>query len=118
MRGKLQDVLRESHVGAITIAVLLFLACDALQMPVRFLWAAVWPMVYPLIVSHYQLNVVWSVLAASGIAWFVLPNALSAFISTIAGLLAAWLMARWVYGTGVLKALADERARFKGKTHA
>jgi len=118
MSGKLQDVMRESHVGAITIAVLLFLACDALQMAVRFLWAMFFPLVYPLLVSHFQLNVPLSALSASGIAVFAFSNVLSAFLSAGAGVLAAWLVARWVYGTGILEALADERARLKGKTHA
>ena len=117
MRGKLRDVLRESHVGAITIALLLFLACDALQMAVTFLWATVWPLVNPLIASHSQLNVVWSALAVSRMAWFALPNAISALLSAAAGLLGAWLVARWVYGTGPLHVLAGERTRFKRKTH-
>ncbi|MDR3792753.1 MAG: hypothetical protein P4L03_05155 [Terracidiphilus sp.] len=116
MRSKLQDVLRESHVGAITIAVLLFLACDALQMAVRFMWAAFWPLVYPLIVSRSQLNVVWPVLAASGMAGFALSNTISALLSVAVGVLSAWLVARWVYGTGALKALAGERTRFERKT--
>lgn len=118
MLGKLQNVLRDSHVGAITIAVLLFLACGVLLVAVRFLSELLLPQVYPLLVSSFQLEVPLSALSPRGMTEFALANTISACLCAGAGVLAAWLVARWVYGTGVLKALENERARFKRKTHA
>ena len=115
MKDRLRQVLADSHVAAVTIAVLLMWALDA---TFRGLWdpaydlgafvltgIAIWDIPYmsptPTVADRLMLITT---------AYFV--------YSAVVCSLAAWLLSRWVYGMGPLRILATYGSRLIGRKHA
>jgi 4'-phosphopantetheinyl transferase EntD len=115
VKRSLQEVLAESHIAAITIAILLFSALDGI-------FQAVWPPV------SNALGFLFTAVAIFDIPYFsptltvmdrltmiVLFSYLYfAFIS----LLAAYLVSRWVYRKGPLKVLTGYYSKLIWRKHA
>jgi hypothetical protein len=118
MLGPLRRVLRDSHVAAITIAILLFESLDSafralvsLLEPgyrtILFLITAVTIRGVPHVFEPYDRVSQWMYVAA-------LPSISSAFVSA----LSAWILSHWVYGAGPLESLATYRDKLTRKSHA
>ena len=114
MKGRLRQVLADSHVAAITIAALLMWALDAT-------FRALWDPVYVL-----------GAFVATGIAiWdipYISPRPTVAdrlmLITTgyfvycaIVCFLGAWFLSRWIYGMGPLRSLMTYRSKLIGRKH-
>jgi hypothetical protein len=121
MRGSLRKALIDSHVAAVTIAVLLFSSLSAAFMA---LWGPVDVALYLLAAeaaekpSLADLNLDYVTSRMLSEALDNLPVTLSLLISALACILAAWLLSRWTFGVGPLRALASYRDKLSRKTHA
>jgi hypothetical protein len=121
MQASLRKILIDSHVAAVTIAVLLF---SSLYTAFLALWGPVNGILYFLAsgapgmppfaylnldeATHYMLPEVLT----------NLPAELSLLFEALVSILAAWLLSRWTYGVGPLRALACYRDKLSRKTHA
>jgi hypothetical protein len=99
VRYSLQMALKDSHVAAITVALLLL---GAVANIVEFLLTAVAIHDIPHFSGGYLNGIVMGLY----------------LYSTSVGLLAAWALCRWVYGVGPLRCLSDYRSRLRGRLHA
>jgi len=114
MKG-LRRVLADSHVAAATIAVLLLWALDA---AVRGLWDPVCklgafviagiairdiPYISPRLTVFDRL--------------MLITTGYFAYLAIVC-VLGAWLLSRWVYGTGPLRSLTACRNELMGRKHA
>lgn len=98
----LLQVLAESHISAVAIAVLLLWSLD---WGVRCLWTLVVP----------AADFVVTAIATRGIpdahtpaVWWTLT--VLYLVSSFLNLAAAWLLSRWVYGVGPLRSLTAYRS--------
>ena len=115
MKPSLRQVLADSHVAAVAIAVFLLWSLDAA-------FSALWP---PL--SH-ALQFVFTAIAILDIPYFsrtltvadrsMLTISLAYFYSSVVSLFAAWLLSKCIYGTGPLQALGRYRSRLIGSKDA
>ncbi len=100
------EVLADSHVAALTIAVLLLGAIETIAL-------AIWPPLYRL------LGFVGTAVAIRELPYFGLTvgdrlyllNAVTYAIFAVSDFVAACLLSRWVYGSGPIRSLADCAAR-------
>ena len=114
MKPSFRQILADSHVSAIAIAVLLFWSLDsafwALWGPISrvasFLFTAVAILDIPY-VSH-NLTLV------DRFLWF---TTLLHFFDSLVYLAAAELLSYWVYGIGPLRSLATYRTKLARRTH-
>ena len=105
----LSQVLAESHISAVAIAVLLLWTLD---WGVRGLWTLVVPAADFVVtaiaiggIPYAHTPVIWT---------FTVLYLLSSFLS----LAAAWLLSRWVYGVGPFRSLTGYRRRVHRRNHA
>ena len=105
----LSQVLAESHIAAVAIAVLLLWTLDE---GVRGLWTLVVPAADFVVtaiairgIPYVRIPVIWT---------FTVLYLLGSFMS----LAAAWLLSRWVYGVGPLASLTEYRRGSHRRTHA
>jgi hypothetical protein len=105
----LSQVLAESHISTVAIAVLLLWTLD---WGVRGLWTLVVPAADFVVtaiairgIPYAQTPVIWTL---------TVLYLLSSFLS----LAAAWLLSRWVYGVGPLRTLTGYRRRSHRRNHA
>lgn len=112
MKRSLRDVLAESHVAAVAIAIFLLLAMDAAFQPISpyvsnalvFLSTAVAILDIPYISrGRYVMS---------------LAVTFSYLYAAIISLTAAWLVSRWVYGVGPLSALGRYHSVLTGRKNA
>jgi hypothetical protein len=121
MQSSLREALIDSHVAAIAIAVLLFSSVSAAFMalwgPADFALsilaseAAIKPSLADMNLEYVASRIVSE-------APYNLPVWLSLLASALACLFAAWLLSRWTYGVGPLRALGSYRDKLSRKTHA
>jgi hypothetical protein len=115
MKTSLRQILADSHVSAVAIAVLLLWSFDsvleALWGPTlnaaSFLFTAVAIFGLPYIPPIFSFSQRFMLLSIG----FFLFNALSCFA-------AAWLLSRWVYGTGPFRSLKSYGERLVRRSHA
>ena len=115
MKTSLRQILADSHVSAVAIAVLLIWLIDsvfeALWGPIlnaaSFLFTAVAVLGLPYIPPIFSFSQRFMLLSI-GIFLF---NALSS-------LAIAWLLSRWVYGTGPFRSLKSYGERLVRRSHA
>ena len=108
MKRSLREVLAESHVAAVTIAVFLFWSADSV---VQALWTPVSK------VAVYLFTAV----AIFDIPYFSYPlnggDRSSLILATLYLLFAAfnfaaaWILSRWAYGVGPLRSLGQYRTK-------
>jgi mannose/fructose/N-acetylgalactosamine-specific phosphotransferase system component IIC len=105
----LSQVLAESHISAVAIAVLLLWTFD---------WGArcLWTLVVP--AADFVVNAI----GINGIPYAHIPViwtfTVLYLISSFLSLAAAWLLSRWVYGVGPLRSLTEYRRRSNRRNHA
>lgn len=102
MRPCLREVLVDSHVGAVAIAVLLLWALNgaflALWGPVSRVGTFLYTAVAILGIPYFNPRLDWADRT-------MLMTTLFYFIGALVNLVAAWLFSRWVYGVGPLQCL-------------
>jgi len=106
MRPSLRTVLADSHIAAVAVAVLLVWSLD------QGFRALAGPFFR---VTDFIVNAV-AILGIPYFSWTFdervgLGIALAYVFSAIVNLAGAWLLSRWVYGTGPLQALSKYRSR-------
>ena len=114
MRFSLRQALRDSHVSAVAIAVLLFWSfkwiIDGLWEPfsrlAKFLFTAV---------AILDIPFISPTLDAADRDMFI--NTCMYFSYAISSVAAAWVLSRWVYGEGPVRSLSKYRGRLARSTH-
>jgi hypothetical protein len=113
MNTSLRKVLEDSHIGAVACLVLLVWSLDAAC-------RGLWDPFYRASIYVATAIAIWDI-PYSGIT--VLDKV--AFISALEGLLcalayfgAAWVISRWLFGTGPVHSLRTYRSRWSGRGHA
>ena len=108
MKTSLRDVLAQSQVAAIAIAVLLLWGIDAL---LRALWEPLYRVITFLFTAVAIRDIpYYSFSRADWLLWILaLFNLLFAFLS----LAAAWLLSQWVHGVGPFRSLRQCVASLK-----
>ena len=117
MQNSLRKVLIDSHVAAITIAILL-----ALSLSTAFvaLWGFVDGVLYILAVEAYSfahLNLAYATHFMLYEELNNLPVTLAILFSALVCMLTAWLLSRWTFGVGPLRTLGSYRDKLSRKTH-
>jgi hypothetical protein len=108
MKGSLRQALADSHVAAITIAVLLLWVLDATC-------RGLWDPLYDLGAFVFTGIAIWDIpyisptptLADRSMLIITAYYLYSAFVCV----LGAWLLSRWVYGMAPLRSLATYRSQ-------
>lgn len=121
MQPSRRQILIDSHVGAIAIAILLFSSLSAAFMA---LWEPANVALYFLASEaagkpHFaDLDLDFATRHILSDELANLPVTLSILVSALACILAAWLLSRWTYGIGPLRALGSYRDKLSRKTYA
>jgi len=113
VKPSLHQMLAESRIAAVAIAVLLVWSLDS---GFRALWDPLFRL------AHFLFTAV----AIFGIPYFSftgsdrlsLITTLSYLFFSVIYLFAAWLLSRWVYGVGPLRSLTACHAKLRGRNHA
>ena len=114
MLASLRKVLIDSHVAAVTVAILLFFSlkgfyCAAFRIVNRLV------LYVQIISSHQYLNILRELRSRD-------PDMLSVTLQCFSGgmglVFAAWLLSRWLYGVDPMRCLASYQNKFSRKTHA
>lgn len=119
MPASLRKVLIDSHVAAVTIAMLIFFsAVEA----VFALWEPVSQVVSYLITAVAYLITAVAIrdipsfpVTRSYVTSSMLPITFTILLLALANLAAAWLLSRWVYGVGPLRSLGNLRNKLLRK---
>ncbi len=107
MRSSLREVLAESHIAAVAIAVLLFWTFEASL-------EVLGPPMFRVLEFLITALAIWDV--PYGSFGFTDVNMIltgSYLYGAIVSLFAAWLLSRWVFGVGPLRSLAAYRSRVR-----
>ena len=110
----LRQVLADSHVAAVAIALLLLWSLD-------LAFRGLWDPVYRLGVFLFTAIAIWGLPYLSPTLTaadrFMLINTFYFLYIAIMSLSTAWLVSRWVYGMGPLRSLVACRKRLTGRKH-
>ncbi|HEX6505314.1 MAG TPA: hypothetical protein VF011_18875 [Terriglobales bacterium] len=114
MKRSLREVLADSHVGAVALAVLIFWFLDGI-------FEALWPLL-----AHAG-NFLITAVAILDIPYFsptltLLDRSMLIFLcfylySAIISISAAWLLSKWLHSTTPLRALAAYRTKLRRANH-
>lgn len=104
----------DSHVAAVTIAVLLLWSLDG---AFRALWDPLSRIATLLLTATAILGVPYFNRALDRGDRLILITTLLYLTGVLINLFAAWLLSRWVYGAGPLQSLRMFGARFIGRNH-
>jgi hypothetical protein len=115
MKGRLRQVLADSHVAAVTIAVLLLGVLDAMC-------RGLWDPLYDLGAFVFTGIAIWDIPYISPTPTvadrLMLIITVHFVYSALIGILGAWLLSRWVYGMGPLRSLTACRSKLTGRRDA
>ncbi len=114
MKASLRQILADSHISAVAVAVLL-------------LWSLEWGCLALLGALFRALHFLFTAVAILGIPYssttltvedrFLLITTFSDLFYTCISLGAAWLLSRWVYGVGPLRSLSKYHTRVTRRQH-
>lgn len=110
-RASLRGILAGSRVAAATIAVLLLWAAAAF---VEALWFPVYRILEFVVTAILILDIPYHAPGLNMREQLDLIRSFPYFWSALIALVAAWLLSRWVYGIGPLRALTDVAAGLTG----
>lgn len=114
MQSTLRKALIDSHVAAITIAILLLSSVEDIYATVDYLLNRL-ILFIQLSRSHQLLDL--SILFPRRDP-YPLPILLSCVVYLAANISCAWLLSQWTYGVGPLRCLASYRDNITRKFHA
>ncbi len=115
MKSSLREVLVESHVAAVAIAVLLFGAFDC---GFQGLCVPVGPVATYSFTAIAILAIPYSSPGFNRQDQFMLGMMVFWFVGMLANLVAAWLLARWVYRVGPINVLIKRRSELARRSLA
>jgi hypothetical protein len=118
VQASLRKVLIDSHVAAVTIAVLIFNSFYSIVKAVSALWRPAFTAVMFLITAVTIRGIPSIYRILDPLNRLNLLAAHFRILIAFAILAAAWLLSRWIYGTGPLRALSNYRNKLSRKTHA
>jgi hypothetical protein len=115
VQPSLRQVLQDSHVAAVTIALLLLWSLDAA-------FQGLWEPAYRLGVFLVTSIAIWEIPDQSSGGTIadrlMLIIAFHFLYSAMVSLSAAWLLSRWIYGRGPLASLTAYRSRLTERKRA
>ena len=100
MNRSLREILGETYIAAVAIAVLLFWSIELV------LWA-LWGPCYRAAEFVFTMP-----------DWLLVFRTVSYLYGALISLAAAWVLSRWIYGAGPLRALMQCRARLARRNDA
>jgi hypothetical protein len=115
VKPTLREILAESHISAVTIAVLLLWSFDSAFRAIAATWGPFFR------VAEYLATAV-AIRDIPSLGPFIPEDRIILFVtfsylfSGFVSLVSAWLLARWVYGDGPLRSLSRYR-RIAGRNH-
>ena len=115
VKPSLREVLADSHVAAVAIAVLLLWSLDS---AFRALWEPLYSALSFLVTAVLILDIPYISPALSLMNRWMWIISLAYLYGAITCFFAAWLLSRWVYGLGPLRSLSEYRSRIGRRTHA
>ena len=111
----LRQVLQDSHVGVVTIALLLLWSLD-------YAFQGLWEPAYRLGVFLITAIAIWDIPYSSAgntaVDRFMLIITLHFLYSAMVSLSAAWMLSRWVFGRGPLGSLTAYHSKLTGRKRA
>jgi Zn-dependent protease with chaperone function len=114
VKPSLREILANSHIPAVAIAVLLLWSLNwgfqALWSPLLRVGDFLFTAVAILKISYFSPTL-------TGADLFMLTTTLLFLFNALISLAAAWLLARWVYGVGPLRSLSKYRTRLARRNH-
>jgi hypothetical protein len=114
VRPMLREVLADSHIAAVTIAVLLIWSLDS---GVR----AVGPLILSVVGFLVNVVAIRDIPYGSGTFslsyWLTKIPIFTYFLGAVLSLGAAWTLSRWVYQKGPIRSLIECRARLARRNH-
>jgi len=114
-KRSLRQVLADSHVATVSIALLLLWSLDA---AFRGLWDPACRVGAFLLTAIAIRDIPYLSPGGTAVDRFMLISTFYFLYSAIVCLSAAWLLSRWVYGTGPLRSLIACRSKLTGRKHA
>jgi hypothetical protein len=118
VQASLRKVLIDSYVAAVAIAVLIFFSLDFVAKAVFALWEPALGAVLFLITAVTIRDIPYISRTLDPLTRHYLLTVLSNILLALANLSAAWLIFRWIYGTGPLRSLSTYRDKLSRKTDA
>lgn len=115
MKPSIRQVLADSHVGVVVIALLLLFS-------LRLTFSALWPPFFRVLTFVFTavtiLDVPYFSPTLDPLDRLNLIRAAPYLYSAFIGFAAARVLSRWVYGVGPLRCLSEYRSRLSGSRHA
>lgn len=115
MKPSLREVLANSHVAAVAIAVLLFWFMSSMF---EVLWPWMERVLKFLITTVAILDIPYLSPTLTVLNRSMLIILSFYLYQAIISLSAAWLLSQWIYGTGPLQALSTYHSQLSGKNNA
>ena len=114
MKRSLRQILDDYHIAAVTIAVLLLWSLDG---AFQALWIPVSRAVGFLFTAVAILDIPYFSPTLTLADRFMLATAFAYLYLAVVSFSAAWLLSRWVYGTGPIRSLTRYRKNPTGRRH-
>lgn len=115
MKRSLRAILGESYIAALAIAVLLFWS---LELVFWVLWGPLYRAAEFVFTAVAILGIPYSSPGLTIQDWRMVLITVSNLYGALAFFAAAWILSRWVYGMGPLRALMQCRARLARRNDA
>ena len=113
VQNSIRGALADSHVAAITIAVLFFAAVERVFGALIYLTNHL--VLYLQLANTYRSFHIAGLLGERDPEMY--PRILSCIIGASAAILSAWLLSRWIYGVNPLRSLASYREKLLRRAH-
>lgn len=114
MKRSVREILADSHVSAVAIAVLLLWS---LEWGFQALWDPLFRAVSFLITAVAILDIPYFSRTLSPVDRLTLITTFFYLFSALISFAAACLLSRWVYGVGPLRSLSTYRTRLRRRNH-
>jgi len=111
MRPSLRQVLADSHVAAVAIALFLLGSLDAA-------FSALWPPVFEVLKYVFTAIAILDIPYLGSLRIADRSMLILSISYCIVSLSAAWLLSKWVYGVGPFRALMSLRSKLIRSDHA
>jgi hypothetical protein len=109
-RATIRKLLADSHIGAVSIAVLLFWALDSI-------FLALWEPLYAAGSFVLKAIAILDIPLMTFSTEYLLILVFSYTVEATASLIVARLLSKWLYGVGPLQCLMNFRSMFFGSLH-
>jgi len=114
VKPSLKESLADYHVSAVAIAVLLYWS---LYWGFTALWSPLARAASFLFTAVAILDIPYGSFTFTSADRSMLTTTLAFLFNAFVCLAAAWLLSRWVYGTGPLRSLSKCRTKLTGRNH-